>query len=200
MKSLFAASLKAAASAASSADGVAVAAVVVAAAVRAAGAVASMGASSIAAVVPADASEDAGETGSLLSPSEVIWRGDKRVGLEDEEEMGTPLLLAKKNVDRYLMSPFRLPVSSSFQPCCPWLSLGRRAQCDLELHERKGETKPGKVQHGAVRASERARERGNLEVRLSKEKSDGRYTSRTLTSSFFSFFFACFFALTSSPL
>ena len=71
LKSLFAASLKAAASAKSSADGVAA----VVAAVVATGAAASappLGDSSMAAVVPADASEDTGETGSLFSPLAVI--------------------------------------------------------------------------------------------------------------------------------
>ena len=70
LKSLFAASLKAAASAASSADGVAAAVAVVAATVTASAP--PLGDSSIAAVVPADASEETGETGSLSSPLAVI--------------------------------------------------------------------------------------------------------------------------------
>ena len=73
LKSLFAASLKAAASAVSSADGVVAAVTVIAATVAAAAASAPpLRDSSIAAVVPDEASEDAGETVSLLSPLAVI--------------------------------------------------------------------------------------------------------------------------------
>lgn len=90
--------MKAAASAASSAEGAFAVSVVVAAfvaAVVAAAAATPLGASSIA-VVPADASEEAGETGSLRSssPMTVI---EVSVGEEGGGDDGQK----KKNVDRF---------------------------------------------------------------------------------------------------